>query len=450
MRLVLFSCPKVNEKFLGENPILRYNKNRKVYEVKRAISVCILLLLLFFIAQFAIVYFKKDHEANYQISKEDITFEVKEQYNKGNNDTYYISISTGNYQFGYTVENKFNKRKQIIEDIELIQRDGMMCIFPIFGEEHNDQNIECSSENVLYSYETQKTNPLVLEFVQYLQERKYQNASWQETTAEGGKTTTSTIYKNNLLDGDYITVWNYQSLEIITKNGTSEQNLSSHEKYENTHGTLVGKYYVLPVYYSDTVFDFQELLIYDVVEKKAERLDLERTMSQDTYINGIVDGKLYYMDKDNLVQLEINPEKKQYRVIGNTELNGQMYNGNWETVNIYDLVTEHKFQKDYSNIPEIASKNPVMTYENETDYYYYTADGNFYRLSKRNLNLPMLLFQQTAFKEVLFNQDTFYFVIDNSLYYYNENYGKKLILQNEELKYNDNNRIAIYKAPTEK
>lgn len=421
-----------------------------MYEVKRAISVCILLLLLFFIAQFAIVYFKQDHEATYQISKEDITFEVREQYNKKDNDTYYISITTGEYQFGYTIKNHFNKRKQILEDIELIHRDGTMCIFPIFDEEHNDHNIECSSGGILYSYEAQKTNPITQELVNSLKEQGYQNSAWQEKTATGEKTTTSTVYKDNLLDDDYITIWNYQNLEIIKKTGAMEQNLSSYEKYENTHGALVGKYYIIPVYYNQNVFDFQELVIYDIVENKTDRLDLERTMSQDTYINGIVDGKLYYMDKDNLVQLEINPEKKQYRVIGNTELNGQMYNGSWETINIYDLVNEQKFQKDYSNIPEIASKNPVMTYENETDYYYYTDDGNFYRLSKRNLNLPILLFQQQNTKEVLFCRDTFYYLIDNSLYYYHENYGKRLILQNDELRYNDNNRIAVYKASSEK
>lgn len=421
-----------------------------MYEVKRALSVCILLLLLFFIAQYAIVYFKQDHEASYQISKDELTFDIQEFYNKNNNDTYYIHITTGDYQFGYTVKNNFNKRKQIIEDIELINRDGTMCIFPVFGEEHNDQNIECSSGGVLYSYEAQKTSPVAQELVNALKEKGYQNPSWQEPTATGEKTTTSTVYKDNLLDNDYITIWNYQTLEIIKKNDALEQKLSSYEKYENTHGTLVGKYYIIPVYYNQNVFDFQELVIYDIVENKTDRLDLERTMSQDTYINGIIDGKLYYMDKDNLVQLEINPAKKQYRVIGNTDLNGQMYNGSWETVNIYDLVNEQKFQKDYSDIREIASKNPVMTYENETDYYYYTADGNFYRLSKRNLNLPILLFQQLDTKEVIFNQDTFYFLIDNSLYYYNENYGKRLILQNDELRYNDNNRIAVYKASSEK
>ena len=81
-----------------------------MYEVKRAISVCILLLLLFFIAQFAVVYFKQDHEANYQISKGELTFDIQEFYNKSNNDTYYINITTGDYQFGYTVKNNFNKR----------------------------------------------------------------------------------------------------------------------------------------------------------------------------------------------------------------------------------------------------------------------------------------------------------------------------------------------------
>ncbi len=418
--------------------------------MKRAISICILLFILFLIAEWAVVYFKQDHEADYQISSGDIIFDVKEQYNKKEDDSYYISIGHDEYQFGYTIKNKFNKRKQILENIEMINKDNMICIFPVFGEEHNDQNIECSSGGNLYSYEAQKNNPIVIEFVNTLKEKGYQNASWQETTAEGEKTTTSTIYKDNILEGDYITVWNYKDLEVINKDGALEQNLSSYEKYENTHGALVGRYYILPAYYNQNVFDFQELFIYDIVENSTERLDLERTMSQDTYINGIVDGKLYYMDKDNLIQLEINPEKKQYRVVGNTELNGQIYNGKWETVNIYDLVNEKKFQKDYSSIPEIASKNPVMTYENETDYYYYTADGNFYRLSKRNLSLPILLFQQTSFKEVLFNQDTFYFLIDNSLYYYNENYGKRLILQNDELRYNDNNRIAVYKASSEK
>ena len=413
--------------------------------MKRVISLIFLLICLLLILEFGTSFFKTEHKLEYQVNSLNTTFTIKEEYQKSKNNTYYLEITKDNYTFIYTVDNIFNKQKEIVDNIEIYEKDGMLCIYPIFIN-NEGLEIECSKENKLYSFESLKDNSFVQEFVSILKNKNYNSLSWKVESNVEEKVDTSIIYKENLLDSDYITVWNYKGLEIISKKYSNYKGIYNYDKYANNHGSVVGKYYIMPVYISDKVFDFSSLNIIDLENGSLKTMNLETTLNQDTYINGVVDNRLYYFDPDHLVQYEINPSNQKVRLVGDKEKNAQFYNGSWQTINIYDFVgNKKKFTLEIDE--KLNNYQPISVYQSISNYYDNTSDGSFYKLNKNNLDMPILLWKKSGLKEVKVVGDTIYFMIGDTLYYYTDSTGIRKIVKNSEFNYNSTNIYDVYKKP---
>ena len=407
-------------------------------------------MILFLAGQWAFTFFKVEHVISYTLEADHLSFEITESYDKELNDMYTLEIKNGTNSFSYAVKNQFNKRKNIVEKIEFYQKDNLLCIYPVFLEAKVVSEVECQIDGTTFTYESQKSNPEILSFVQSLKVKGYQNLAWEENSIEETETAHSVIYHKNILNEDLITIWNYRNVEVVSSEKSYLSTVSSYEKYDNRHGALINEYYVIPVYENGKVFDFSKVLVFNFKENSGNQIELGTTLKQDTYINGVVDGILYYTDKDNLIQLSINPKTEEVELVGSREIEAKYYDGTWKNVNIYDLTsTEKKFTFNYSEIPQLVEKNPVQVFDGNASYYYYTSDGKFYRLNKKTLDKPILLFQATNPKEVQVIDDTIYYVVDDSLYYYHQEYGTRKILKNKELKYNTKNRILISKLESE-
>jgi len=403
-------------------------------------------MILFFGGQWIVTYFKESHEITYDFVAEGTTFQVKENYQKKQGDQYYVEISLGKNQFYYTFPNLFQKGKTILSDIKMMKKDDLVCIYPVLEKEDKSHNIECSKDGVLYSYQSLKNDPSVQEFVTSLKNSSFSSTSWEDESPEGTLAIQSTGFLNNISKRDKVVVWYYQGVEVFSSDSAKNVPLLSFDKYENTHGILVGKYYVVPSYQSNRVFDFNQAIIVDVTSTTFWTMDFPQMVSQNTYINGIVDGKIYYLDKDNVVQYELNPEKKTVRIVGNQALNAQYYDGKWETVNIYDLVnTEKKFEVDYSKDITIERDDIVKVFKSNGVYYYYTQSGDFYRVLESFQDKPMFLFHADSPNNVLLNIDTLYYISGDTLYSYNEESGIRSLVKNNEFLYNTLNRIQVYK-----
>ena len=412
----------------------------------RVISISVLLMILFFGGQWLVTYLKENHEIVYDFVAEGTTFQVKENYQKKLGDQYYVEISLGKDQFYYIFPNLFQKEKAILSDIKMMKKDNLICIYPILEKENKSHNIECSIDGVLYSYQSLKNDPSVQEFVTSLKNSSYSSTAWENESPEGTGAIQSTGFLQNIPEQDKVIVWYYQGIEIFSSKEAKNVSLLNWDKYENTHGVLVGKYYVVPSYQSNRVFDFQQAIVVDVATTDFWTLEFPQTVSQNTYINGIVDGKVYYLDKDNVVQYELNPERRTVRIVGNQELNAQYYSGKWETVNIYDLVNnEKKFEIDYSKDIVFQREDIVKIFESNGVYYYYTQSGDFYRVLDSFKEKPMFLFHADSPNNVILNIDTLYYISGDTLYSYNEESGIRSLVKNNEFLYNTINRIQVYK-----
>lgn len=417
--------------------------------MRRVLAISILLMLLFFASQWLVTYIKKSHDIIYDFVTEQATFQVNEGYRQELDDSYFVQISTGDFVFDYKFSNLYQKKKKIIADIKMVKNENLMCIYPILEKEDSSYNIECSRDGVLYSYEAVKGDPVVSQFVETLKKESHQSNAWEIESEEGVPSVQSYAYQKNILNKDKIIVWYYKGIEVLTADKVDQVPLLTFDKYENTHGVLVDQYYVLPIYLSDRVFDFEMVTVVDMKTLDFWTIKFPQTVSQNTYVQGVVDGKVYYLDRDHVVQYELNPEKKAVRLIGNQELNAQYYKGNddWDTVNIYDLVNNQtKFEVDHSEPIDFKRNDIVETLENKGAFYYYTNSGDFYRVLKDFPERAMFLFHAEQPNNVILNQDSLYYISGDTLYRYEEATGRKKLVKNNEFIYNKMNRIQVYKG----
>lgn len=413
--------------------------------MKRVISLIFLLGCLLLILEWGFTFFKDGHQLKYEVISNNKKIGIIEKYQKDKDDSYYLELNSDNYTFIYNASNKFNKQKEIVDKIEIYEKDGMLCVYPVLIN-NVTLDIQCNINNQIYSYEAIKNNSSVNEFVLKLKESGYKSLSWEAESNNETKFSTFKVYYDNLLNEDIITVWNYKGIDIISKKASSTKIIYSYDKYENNHGSIVGKYYVVPVYDSNKVFDFSKLNIIELESKDLKTFDLDITLNQDSYINGVVGNKLYYFDPDNLLQYEVDVNKKKIRIIGDRNINAQFYNGDWETINIYDFVG--KVKKFELKVDEkVMSYNPTSVYQSSSNYYYITSDGSFYKLNKNNLDKPILLWKKSGLKEIKVINDTIYFIIGDTLYYYQDNTGIRKIITNNEWNYNYTNIYDLYKKP---
>lgn len=255
---------------------------------------------------------------------------------------------------------------------------------------------------------------------------------------------TSSVYTKNLKEKDTITLWNYKGIEIIRSKNASVKPILNFDKYENTQGYLVVNYYIVPNYLSSKVQEFDSVTLINLENSKTDTISLGYTLSSDTYINGIVDNKLYYTDPSNLLQIEINPVKKIARLIGSNEIGGQLYNGKWQNANIYDFRENHiLFEEEI--VEEVKNKfDYQQIIMSNNNYYILTKQGEVYRVSNHHLDSPILLYKQNGVHNLKVVANTVYFIIDDTLYYQDEGSNIIPVLKNNELRYNTVNRVDIY------
>ena len=267
--------------------------------MKKVISILMILILLFVGFEWGTTFFKKGHEVSYQVFVDDKQFDITEIYQKENEDTYDIRIEYEEVTFSYIIKNNFNKQKKIIKKIEYFEENDNVCIYPIL-ENDNGIYLECVKDGKLYTATSFPNQNLISQIKIALAEGGYQLSKLDDTSITN-EYNNSTIYTNNLIHNDFITLWTYKGIDIISHEENTIINVLAFDKYENNQGYLVGNYYVIPNYLSSKVLEFSSVSVINLNTKKSENIDLGYTLSSSTYINGVVDNKLYYTDPSNLL-----------------------------------------------------------------------------------------------------------------------------------------------------
>lgn len=407
--------------------------------MKRAVSLTILIIIVILGVQFLVTKLTKKYVYKYTINVNETKYNIIESYLKDNGDAYDIEISDGTNSFYYVIANDFNKQKKIITNIEVYKDGDNTCIYPVL-KNNVSSYIECISGGSLYSGISYNNQGFINDIKANLREKGYKlvEVNSDAGSKNYGNITVNTNYLNN---NDSVILWQYKGILVTNNiNQTSIMN-NSFDKYDNKLGALVDKYYVMPNYNNKNVLEVYSLDIVDLSTNKESKLDLGYVLSSNTYLNGVVNNKIYYTDPSNLLQIEVDPKHKKVKLIGNTEIGGKKYlNGKWEDANIYDFTTS---EIKFTDIPTI--NYPHNSIVDGGAAYYYVNDGGIYQLPKNHLDKPILMYRTNNISNLIALDDEVFYVSGNTMNYLSNLKGNLPVFINNDLIYNTNNRVNIYR-----
>ena len=388
--------------------------------MKKVVKKYIILLLILIVLQILHLILKNSHEITYKINNK---YQIKETL-KDNIYSYEIKINKDKIKF--TEKNIFHKSKKTIKKIETFKKDNLLCIYPVY----KNSNIICKKDNTYYSYYLVKDE--IKDFVKFLEKKGYKNNTWKEPSNKEKRLGQTTIY--NIKKDTYIYLFKYDGFYSINNKKLKQITTFKNDIYINKLGTLVDKYYIVPNY--DEKYEYKQIYIYDITNNKQKTINLKKEISKDSYILGINNNILYIFDKENLIEYEINPKTKTIKEIGNKETGGIIYKNNKEEkINIYELKNNNI---TFTNTYKLKEEYDLIDmYDN---YYIYLKDNKLYKYNTTNNQKTLLYEDIDNFKLI---KDDIYFIKNDTLYLLDNNLYK--VLNYSELKFNNENRIAIYK-----
>ena len=174
-----------------------------------------------------------------------------------------------------------------------------------------------------------------------------------------------------------------------------------------------------------------------------EHIEIKDSISFDSFIQGIVDSKVYLYDYDNEIQYEIDVYNKKVNVVSNRDYIKYYVNSKWERLSKSKVKRNTYF--DYSTLDKnFAEYGDVK----ETDDYYYLftkQDDKYmlYRVNKNNINIKTYI-GIVPTNNIKANKNYFYYIDENKLYYYSDTTGIKTILEDSELEFNETIKYYIY------
>ncbi len=405
--------------------------------MKKIFKLIIVLLIIFIFFELIIFVFKTNHEVEYTIKNNNQTYKINETYK---NHKYYFKITNKNEIYSFETDNDFHKRKRVIKGLYLYDGNDLKCIYPILKKDNNKSNIICTENRKSYSYEYYK-NELKI-FVSELKEEGYYSPSWKEESKKQRKIDAVSVYPNSIGEDTYIYIYKYNGFYRITNDSISKVRLFKNDTYKNTLGVQVNKFYVIPNY--NEKHDYSTFYRIDMTTNKKKEIKLKNKISKDSYVNGVLDNKIYIFDKDSLKQYQINPKKKKVKEVGNKEKGIIYYNLKEKRINVYEARDKQKTFKTIGNYIKQLEKNTTLKHivKDKDTYYYQIKNNNLYYYNSNSKTKVLIL--NKPISDLKLVNDTLYFISDSNLYSYSFTEGLKKLVTYNELSFNPKNRIAIY------
>lgn len=356
-----------------------------------------LILFVFFLVSIFLIYFyfsnkPTNYEKNYNIN----SFKISEKYKKENNN-YYFKISYKNVIYPYEISTKFQKKRLLINDIKVIEKDEYICILPV------SKKISfyplCSNEKEIFVYSEKTYDKSFYKFESYKKENIKANQ----------------IKVNYLNDKNYL-IYNYKGYTFINKEKNFNIELFDKDKYEIT---LV--YYkdnkLLTADYSENYY-FSKLNLINLDNGEKETIDSDYEISFDSIFIGEYKNNVYLLDKKEQVEYEINLKKKNVNKIP------------------FKVLKDNKFiETTYNKI-----LNNKMYFFKDSISKYIIDNKTLYRLID---NIKVKITDKEISKIIKIDNDTIYYLSNDELYFHNMKYSEVNLMTYSEWQFNNTNAIFI-------
>ena len=242
-----------------------------------------------------------------------------------------------------------------------------------------------------------------------------------------------TVYNNNIEDNQVYYIWNYKGIYILEKDNNNYQEVLSYDLYDNIMSCIVNGNYLL--WENTSVKGIDTVYYFNHKNKKLKKIKLEKPISKDSYINGVINNKIYITDRK---------KKREYVFEMNTlkitpiDSDGTKY-----------ISYQNNKKKEYSKSDFFMNDQLFIKQEHNNKIekdgwfskrnFYYQEDNKIYKVQDNN---TVLLLELDNIKEWQIVGEEVILLSEDTIYAYNEKKGLRKIVEEKELNYNYEN---IYK-----
>ncbi len=373
----------------------------KKYRLKKSAIIFMFLILvliisiIMFISSFVST---KSYSLEYNIDD----YDISENY-LSNKKVYYYEIKYNNIKYNFIYESKYLKETRLIKNIKEHIYEDYTCL--TVDSDYIISNPLCSKNEEIIDYR------LVPEEID-LEVKNLNNDS-------GSEYGNYTIYNqdNNIL------IWNYKGFNYLNKNKINEIKLFDKDIYEVPIIAKVNNYVIVPDF--EQSYSFNRIYIINLDTLKVDTWKIKYDISFDTYVLGTNNKSIYIVDRKNKIEYELVPHKKKMRIIATDNRNGIIYNeGEQEKIPVNNIINAKQ----------------QFTYKN--NYHYEINDNKLY-LKYLDTKIQTRISDGDVKEIIDIHQDTIYYLVNDTLYKYDLEYGERKIITFSEWKYNYKNSIMI-------
>lgn len=367
---------------------------KNIKQRRRTIALIVIFLFLFLII--FLVLRKADYELEYEIDG----YQITESYQK-EADAYLFSLAKEDKNYATILENQSFSSRKLIYQIEEYQNENETCI-------------------VIYSNQL-RFNPLCQkdgEQISYHLVSDTMKENFEYKTLENTLNEYESIKVNQYFYANYY-IWNYHGFYHINEGTKETINLFSKDIYDPKLIYQSANLLFIPDY--DANYYFEKAYILNMDTGKYETWNLENRIYFDSVILGEYDNEIYLVDKHEKKEWKINLSKKKLEQVGSESKGGVTYQNGFQDVSMTKLI------------------NQDMNFTDTTLYDYKIDNGLFKTFQNYQIRIKNDSPNQIIKKE----SDRVYYLIGDTLYCYNEDYGEIEIMSYFEWNFNASNVIFI-------
>lgn len=425
--------------------------------MKKLLVLLIFLFAVYFGIQYAFKLFDKGHQISYEIG-ENPTIQVKETFTqnyKGEKNNYLFQIEVGSLKTSLQTYQDFYKVEQVIKDIKYFNQDGYECIYPITRGKKRISDVICSQNGTIQFYHNLVGISSSLDqFVSTLAEDGYQVTDYENKKENPEVNEMITLYKDQQVKGHYVSVETYRGVETYSLENL--KSMVSHELftkdfYKRPISIFAQSYYITTNYSEE--FQFHSFRMVNITSDEEINIKTPTPLSFDGYFQGAIGRLVYYFDRENKKQYEIDLKTKTIIEVGNANLGIRYYqNGVWEIRDVYDAYNQMLTFREYTvtDLDHSAAYARVDKVGKERSgyYYWYAPTGNQFNVYRSNIATPeqrVYLFTISRMDQVYYLDDYIYFMNANDVNYYHDLTGIQTVFSNSEFSFNEEIKFGAYK-----
>ena len=255
----------------------------KIKQYKKLIFIVAILVIL--CCFFYLVFKNKSYELTYVINN----IEINEKFDQ-KNQIYQFIFKKDDKEYISIFKNKYIHQKKLIKSIEIKENEITTCIIP--KGKKLDYYPLCYENNELISYHQLQTKDLIPP--EYYQNIESKNDNYNKIQI-------------NYLNNKKFFIWNYKGFDIISNKKNKTINIFDNDIYNIPLSSKNNNYILLADYNSK--YKFNKFFIINSKNNKIKEIITDKELSFDSYILGNYKEKIYFMDKKNKKEYEINPQK---------------------------------------------------------------------------------------------------------------------------------------------